>query len=107
MYPSAAGRPALLVLLPGTGHGQGIRRHILGDGGAGRNVGALAHRHRGDQVGVAADEGVVADGTAELLEPVVIGGDSAAAEVDALAYIGVAHISEMGHFGPRAQRTVL
>ena len=73
--------PAFLVLLPGPSNGQRVRRHILGNGGARRDIGPLAHRHRCHQIGVAADEGAVPDGAAVLLHAVVVGGDGAAAEV--------------------------
>ena len=72
MHPSAAGCPAFLVFLPGTGHGQGIRRHVLGDGGAGRDISALAHRNRRNQIAVAAYEGSVAYGRALSIGSVVV-----------------------------------
>ena len=87
--PVPAG-PALLVFLSGPAHGQGIRRDVLGNGGTRRDIGPLAHGHRCHQVGVAADEGIVADDAAVFFKAVVIGGDGAAAKVDTTAHVGVA-----------------
>src|SRR5699024_3536 len=70
-------------------------------------IGALAHRHRRHQIGVAADEGVVPDGATVLLHAVVVGGDGAAAEVDPAAHVAVPHIGQVGDLGAVADDGVL
>ena len=85
MKLSPAGCPALPVFLALPGNRQGVRRDFLGDGAACGDIGARPYSDRGDEVGVAADESAVADGAAEFLESVIVGGDGAAAEIDACA----------------------
>ena len=88
-------RPAGLVDLTLARDGEGIGGHLVGDGGAGGDVAAVSDRDGGDEVCVAADEGVVANRAAELFEAVVVRRDRAAAEVDALAAIAVADVGEV------------
>ena len=85
--------PVLLVGLARTRDGEGHGRDIIGDGGACGGVSALAHRDRRDQIGVAADEGVVADGRAVFFRAVIVDRDSAAAEVDVFAYVSPQSLS--------------
>jgi len=100
-------RPVFFILLPRAGDGQRHGRDVVGDGGTGSDVRALAHRDRRDEVRVAADEGVVLDNGAELLRPVVVDGHGAAAEVAVSADIAVAHIGQMGNLGAVADGGVL
>src|SRR5258705_119537 len=53
--------PALLVFLAGARQGEGVRRDVLGDGGAGADERAAAHTDRSDQLRVAPDEDLVLD----------------------------------------------
>ena len=106
MHLSAAGRPALQILLPGPGHCQRIRRYLIGNGAAGGDIGAFAHRDRCNEIGVAADECPVANGAAVLFEPIIIGGNGSAAEVDAAAHVGIAHIGQVRHLGAFSQHAV-
>ena len=48
-----------LIFLTGAADGHGSVRHILGDGGTGRRIGAVPNPHRGDEVGIAADKGLI------------------------------------------------
>ena len=54
---------------------------------------------RGNQVCVAADEGVVADGAAELAVAVVVDRHHAAAYVDIFPKVGVADVGQVRHAG--------
>ncbi len=87
--------PTLRCLLLGAGERQGIGGDILGDGRTGGDQAAAADPHRGDELGVAADEDVVLDERQVLVDPVVIAGDGAAADIDPLADLGVAEVGEM------------
>ena len=51
--------PVLLVLLPGARNGKRHRGNVVGDGRPRGNIRALSHAHGRDEIGVAADEGVV------------------------------------------------
>ena len=95
-------RPVALVLLAGAGDGEGIGLHIVGDGGPGGNVRALAHVHGGDEVRVAADEGIIVNDGSELPRPVIVDRHGAAAEVDVLAHIAVADVGQVGDLCPVA-----
>ena len=80
------------VDLSGPGNAQPFFRHPIGDGAACADVGVVPYRHRGHQVGVAADECAVADGAAIFMNAVIVDGDTAAAEVDVLPYVRIPHI---------------
>ena len=84
--------PAVEVGLTLPGDAKSLRGNVLGDGAAGGGVGPVADGDGGDKVGVAADEAVVADLSAEL---VVVAGDGAAAEITVLAYIAVADVGQV------------
>src|SRR5258708_5804052 len=71
---------------------QRVRRNIVGDHRAGGGVGTVPDRDWCDQGAVGAYEGVVADQGAPLLDPVVVGGDGAGANVDALPQHGIAEV---------------
>ena len=79
-------------------------RYVLGDRGAGRGEHAVAQLDRGDQIGVAADEAVVADDGLVLDIAVVVDDHRAAAEVNALADRRVADIGQMRDLGAVADR---
>ena len=87
--------PILLILLPGAGDGEGHGGDVVRDGGAGGNIRAVADRDRRDEVCVAADEGVVADGGTVLFRAVIVDRDRAAAKVAVLADVAVANIGEV------------
>ena len=87
--------PALHVGLAAPFDGQGPGGHVLGDGAAGGGVGAVPHRHRRHQVGVAADEAVIPDGGAVLVLAVVVAGDGAAAEVAVFAHVAVPDVGQV------------
>ena len=86
--------PALQIGLALPGDAQRLCGHVLGDGAAGGGVGPVADGDGGDKVGVAADEAVVADLSAELVLAVVVAGDGAAAEITVLAYICLLYTSD-------------
>src|SRR3989441_11483369 len=71
--------------------------NVLGDRRAGADVGALADRERSHEARVGADERVVADPRFVLRDAVVVAGDGAGADVDALAHGRVAHAREAGY----------
>src|SRR5690606_19225273 len=54
-----------------------------------------ADRYRRHQLGVAADEGIVADDRLVLVGAVVVAGDRAGADVHAGAHFGIAHVGEV------------
>ena len=64
--------PAVEVGLTLPGDAKSLRGDVLGDGAAGGGVGPVADGDGGDKVGVAADEAVVADLSAELVLAVVV-----------------------------------
>ncbi len=81
--------------LLGALNAQGTVRHIVADGGTGSSKGAAAHLDRRHQVGVAADECIIADGGAVLALAVIVAGYGAAAKVAVLAHIGIANVSQV------------
>src|SRR6185369_4652384 len=81
--------------LPGTRHGELVRRRVLADRRAGADVGAARDAHRGDQRGVGADEAVVLDDGAALGGAVVVAGDGAGTDVHLGADVGIADVAEM------------
>ena len=87
--------PVLQVGLAVPGDAQSPGGHVLGDGAAGGGVGAVSHRDRGHQVGVAADEAVIPDGGAEFGLAVIVAGDGAAAEIAVFAHIAVPDVGQM------------
>ena len=74
-----------MIYLPGPAEAQLPRRHLLGDGGARAHVSPGADGHRRHQGGVAADEGPFPDDGLVLVDPVVVAGYGAAADVDVAA----------------------
>src|SRR6185369_5733542 len=81
--------PAFLVDLRDTGDGQRIGRYIDGYRRAGRHQRVAPHPDRGHQLHVAADEDIVADHGKVLVDPVIVAGDGAAADVDMAADLGI------------------
>src|SRR5882672_1943773 len=71
------------------------RRRVLGDRRARADIGAARDAHRGDQGRIGADEAVVLDYRAVLGDAVVIAGDGAGADVDALAELRVANVAQV------------
>ena len=67
----------------------------MADGGAGSRERMVADGDGCDQVRVAADERIVADGRVELALAVVVAGDGTAAEVAVLAHRGIADVGQM------------
>src|SRR4029450_1360388 len=61
LAPAGPGRPAPGGPLVGPFDGEGVGRHVLGDGGSGGGLGPVPDRHGGDQHGIGSDEGAVAD----------------------------------------------
>src|ERR687891_2780923 len=105
--PAAPGRPALDRPLVGAFDGEGVGRDVLGDRGTGGGLGPLPDRHGGYQHGIGSDEGVVADGGAVLVGPVVVDEHGAGPDVDPGADVGVPDVAEMRDLGPRADRRLL
>ena len=87
--------PAFEVGLAVAGDAEGLGGDILGDGAAGGGISAVAHLDGSHEVGIAANEAVVADLSAELILAVVIAGDGAAAKVAVLAHIAVANVGQV------------
>ena len=87
--------PAVEVGLALAGDAKCLRGHVFGDGAAGGGVGSVADGDGGHEVGVAADEAVVANGRAELILAVIVAGDGAAAEVAVFAHIAVADVGQV------------
>ena len=94
----AAGKPRLDDLL-GAGNQHGVLGNISGDGSAGGGVGACADGNGGDQIGIAAEEGMIADGGTEFFSAVKVGDGDAASEIDAAAAIGITDIGKVGNGG--------
>src|SRR3990170_1621453 len=82
-----------LLLRPGEGEGEG--GDILRDRGPRADQGPLPDRHRGDELGVAADEDPVPDHGPVLGEPVVVAGDRPGADVRLPADRRVADVGEV------------
>jgi len=85
--------------LAAAAQGEGAFGDVFGDAAACGYVGACADGDGGDQGGVGADEGAVADGGEVLVDAVVVAGDGACADVDAVADDGVAEIVQVVGFG--------
>src|SRR5204862_7759353 len=75
-------------------HGQLTRGRVFVDGRARADIGAARDAHRRHQRRIGADEAVVLDHGAVLRRAVVVAGDGAGADVDALAELGVADIGK-------------
>ena len=99
--------PAVLYHLTRTGDSQGVGRNVIGYGGASRGVCSRADTDRRDEVCIASDKAVVAHGAACFVLTVIIDGDTSAAEVDTLAHIAVAHISQMRNLGAFVEDGIL
>src|SRR5262245_46278846 len=78
---AAPGRPAFDRPLVGAFDGEGVGRHVLGDGGTGGGLSPAPDRHGGYQHGIGSDEGAVADGRPVLAHPVVVDEHGAGADV--------------------------
>src|SRR5690606_39683572 len=87
--------PAFDVALRAATHRQGLRRHVLGAGGAGAGGGARAQVQRRHQRAVGADEHVLAHHRAVLVGAVVVAGDGAGADVGARTDLGVAQVAQV------------
>src|SRR5205814_2478357 len=74
-----------------------VARNVLGDDGAGGDIGAGAHREGRDQARVRADERAVLDHGRVLAIAVVVGGDHAGADVHVLTDGGVTEIRDVMH----------
>src|SRR5512132_2525374 len=103
----APGRPSLDRPLVGAFDGEGVGRHVLGDGGTGGGLGPAPDRHGGYQHGIGSDEGVVADHGAVLADPVVVDEHGPGADVRSGADVGVADVAEVRDLGPGADGRVL
>src|SRR5690606_18739657 len=101
--PLPAGDVALLA----PGHGEFIRCHIPGDGGTGTHRRASAHGDRRHQGTVGADEGAVANGGGEFVDPIVVAGDGAGADIDPLAKGGVTDVAEVVDLAAGADHRLL
>src|SRR5271166_6856901 len=97
-------RPSWTRLLPAAGDGERVRLDVLGDDGAGADIGAVTDGHRRDEGGVRANEGARADVGPELVEAVVVAGDRARADVGVRPNPGVADVAEVIDLGPRLDR---
>src|SRR5690242_553610 len=93
--------PAFNRHLLGTRYGQLAFRRILGQRRAGTQRGTLANAYRRDELGVAADEGVVFDHGAEFVGAVIVASDRAGADIDARAHRGITDIGQMIGFAVR------
>src|SRR5688500_14944499 len=89
---AAAGRPGFFDDLRRALDGEGARRDVFRDHGAGADVSALADRQWGYEARVGPHEGAVTDGGVVLVDAVVVAGDGAGADVDAVADGGVADV---------------
>src|SRR3990170_3503635 len=103
----AGARPAGLVHLAAAGDGESTGRHVFGDGRAGGHVGAPADLDRRHQLRAAADENLVADDGGVLVDPVVIAGDGAGADVRLAADAGIAEVGEVLRLGAFAHDRLL
>src|ERR1700730_15648512 len=84
------GDPAGFGDLACAAQGQCSVGDVLGDAAASGDVGTGTDGDGGDRGGVGADEGAVADRRQVLVDAVVVAGDRAGANVDAVANDGVA-----------------
>src|SRR3546814_65516 len=87
--------------------GQLIGRGVAGQCRAGTQGGAFAHGDRRHQLRVRTHEYIVFDDGAEFIDAVVIAGNRARADIDALADGRVANVREMVGLGCAAQRAFL
>ena len=70
-------------------------RNVFRDRRSGADVSAPAHRHPRDELRVAADEDALADRRLVLLDPVVVAGDDARADVRARSDVRVAQVRQV------------
>src|SRR5262245_46879438 len=97
-----------LVLLLRPGNGQGARRHILCDDGAGCNPCVVADGHGGDERIVDARPDVASDRGALLgARVLLIGRDVPSGDVRILADVRVAEVREVGYLRAFADTRVL
>ena len=89
------GRPAFNISLSATCHRQSMRRDILSHRTARSNKCMIANLHRSNKIRIAANENIVANLRLMLQFPVIIAGDRAAADIDPLADLRIADITEM------------
>src|SRR6185436_14847098 len=94
--------PASDVRLPAARDTERTWRDVFRDRRASGDVGALADPHGGNELRVAADEGVLVDDRLVLRLAVVVAGDRACSDVDVGADGGISEVRQMTRlrFGP-------
>lgn len=95
--PCGADLPSRACWFAAPCNGKRTGGDIFGDGGTGGYIAALSNGDGRHHIGIAADETVILYGAAVLALTIVVDGNGAAAEIDALPQIGVAYIGEMGN----------
>ena len=90
------------IFLPRPTDRQIIFRHFGCDGGAGGDISALFDLDGRDEIRIATDKHIIADGCAIFFLAVVIAGDRAATHIDIRAHIAIAEILKVRQLGTLA-----
>src|SRR5260370_10556451 len=104
---AAGGSPARLIDLAAARDGQRVRRNVIGNCGAGSDVGAVTDLYRCHKSGIAAYEDAAADDCGILVNSIVVAGDCAGAYVGFAPYARVAEIGKVHGLGALAQDALL
>jgi len=92
----------LLNHLPGARYGKHPARDVLRYGRTGGRVSAGPDADRGHQIGIGADKSAGPDYSPVLVNPVVVAGYRARADVDLVPHLGVADVAVVVHLGAAA-----
>src|SRR5688572_31636599 len=101
------GRPGFFDDLWRALDGQGTRRDVFRDHGAGSNVRAFANRQGSDETRVRPYEGVVTDRRVVLVDAVVVARDRPRTDVDAISHRGIADVREVVGLGAASDARLL
>src|SRR5260370_8087945 len=104
---AAGGRPAGFIELGAARDGQRVRRNVIGNCGAGSDVGAVTDPYRCHKSGIAAYEDAAADDCGILVNSIVVAGDGAGAYVGFAPYARVAEIGKVHGLGALAEDALL
>src|SRR5579862_1904916 len=101
------GRPPGFVHLPSARHGQRVGGNVFCDDRPRGDIGPVAHAHRSDQRGVAADKDAAADGRGMFARAVVVAGNGAGTDVGFTPDARVAQIAQVHSLHALAENAVL
>src|SRR5260370_17807615 len=104
---AGGGSPGGLIDLAAARDGQRVRRNVIGNCGAGSDVGAVTDPYRCHKSGIAAYEDAAADDCGILVNSIVVAGDGAGAYVGFAPYARVAEIGKVHGLGALAEDALL